>query len=103
MCLPCNSLGKKGFTCTRRSYKQGALRQFSTNFHVFAWIVKKFHNLLQGFLGLILSGNILKCDSGLFLYIRLGAAFPTREPFTPVCVYHSLKKSGRSINYEQSA
>lgn len=29
--------------------------------------------------------------------------FPTREPFIPVCVYHSLKKSGRSINYEQSA
>ena len=87
MCLPCNSLGKKGFTCTRRSYKQGALRQFSTNFHVFAWIVKKFHNLLQGFLGLILSGNILKCNSGLFLYIRLGAAFPNAHHTTAAFVH----------------
>ena len=36
--------------------------------------MKEIHHFLQGFLRLILTGHILKCDACLFLHIHLGIA-----------------------------
>ena len=70
-----------------RSHKQSSLGKLGSDFHVFAWIMEKLHNLLQGFLGLVLTCHILECDSGLLLDISLGAAFPNAHDATAAFVH----------------
>ena len=72
MCLSCHGLCEQGLSGSRRAYKQGTLGKFCSDCCIFVRIMQKFHNLLQRFLGLILSGHILKCDTGLLLYIGFG-------------------------------
>ena len=75
MGLASHSLRKKGFTGSRRAYEKSAFRKLGSDRRVLAGIFQKIHDLLKGFLGLILSGHILEGYAGLFLGINLGFVF----------------------------
>ena len=100
MSLTCYCLGEKSLTGTRRSYKQCALRQLGTDLNIFTRIVKKFHNLLQGLLGLILTCHILKGDPGLLLHIGLSAALSNSHYSTATLIHaaHEEHKKHKQKN-----
>ena len=75
MCLSCHSFGKKCLTSSRRSYKKGSLRQLGSDGSIFPRIMKKINYFLEGFLGFILTGYILKSNTCFLLDICLGTAF----------------------------
>ncbi len=72
MCLTCNRSGEKGLTCSRRAYKKGSLRKLGSDCGIFLRIMQEINNLLQGFLGLVLSCNILECYARFLLNVNLG-------------------------------
>ena len=55
-----NSLGKQGLTGTRRADKKSTTRQLGADFLVALRLLQKVDDLLEGFLGLFLAGDILK-------------------------------------------
>ena len=63
--LASDSLGEKGFTGSRGSDKQHALRNFATKPLEFTGILQELDNLLQLGFCLINAGDILKCDPAL--------------------------------------
>ena len=58
----------------RRADQQRALGQLCADGGVFLGIVEEIDDLYQGFLGLILSGDVRKRDAGLLFHIDLGLA-----------------------------
>src|SRR5699024_4190493 len=67
-------LRKQSLTSSRRSHKKRALRQLCSYTCVFPRIMEKIYYVLQGFLGLILSGHIPERHAGLLFHIHLGIA-----------------------------
>ena len=65
-------LGQQGLACAGRAYQQGSLGELGADARVTLGIVEEVHDFLQGFLGLVLSGHILKGDAGILLDIFLG-------------------------------
>ena len=55
-----HSLGKQGFTSTRRADKQSTTRQLGADLLVALRLLQKVNDLLEGLLGLFLAGDILK-------------------------------------------
>ena len=61
-CLTCNSLGKKGLTCSWRAYKEGTFWHGSSDLCIFVRIVEIVNDLCQKLLRLVLSCHIRKLD-----------------------------------------
>ena len=61
-----NSLGKQGFTGTRRADKEGTARQLGADLLVALRLLQKVDDLLKGFLGLFPACNILKGHAHIF-------------------------------------
>ena len=82
MRLSRDSLGEQGLTCAGRAHQQSSLGELGADLDIFARIMQKVHDLLQGLLGLILSGNIRECDAGVLLHILLGRtlAYTSHKP-----------------------
>ena len=74
MRLSCHRFGQQRLTCSGRSHKQRALGQLGADFGISSRIVQEIHHLHKGFLGFVLSGNILEGNTGFLLYIYLGIA-----------------------------
>ena len=74
ICLTGNCLGKQGLTSTGGAYQQRALGQLGTDICILFGVVQKVDDFLQGFLGLILTGNVLEGHTGLLFHIDLGLA-----------------------------
>ena len=55
-----NGLGKQGLTGTRRAHKKSTARQLGTDLLVALRLLQKVDNLLEGLLGLFLTGDVLK-------------------------------------------
>lgn len=55
-----NSLGKQGLTSARRAHEKSTARQLGADFLIALRLLQKVDDLLQGFLGLFLTSNILK-------------------------------------------
>ena len=68
-------LGQQGLAGARRADEQRALGQLGADARVFARVVQEVHDLGQGFLGLVLTGDVCKCLAGLGLRVDLGARF----------------------------
>ena len=65
-------LGQQGLACAGRAYQQGSLGELGADARVTLGIVEEVHDFLQGFLGLVLAGHILKGNAGILLDIFLG-------------------------------
>ena len=74
-CFSCNCLGEQCLTCTRRSYKKGALGHGCSNLRVFLWIVKIIYNFRKKLFRLVLTCHICKFNSCRRLHIYFGIAF----------------------------
>ena len=74
MRLTCHRLGQQGLTGSGRAHQQGAFGKPGADFGIFSGIVQEIHHFHQGFLRLILSGNIFESNSRLLLYIDFGIA-----------------------------
>ena len=85
--LTSNRFRKKSLTCSRRSHKQCTFRKFRTDTGIFPRIMKEIYYFLQRFLCLILSGNILKCNTGRLFHIHLGIALT--DPHHSAAFRHS--------------
>ena len=66
--------GKQGLAGAGRAHQQGALGQLGADFRIALGIVEEIDDLLQGFLGFVLTGHILKGDAGLLFHVDLGLA-----------------------------
>ena len=71
-CLAGHGLGDQGLTGTGRANQQCALGQFGADIGVFLGVMQEVDDLLQAFLGLVLTGHVLEGDAGLFFHIHLG-------------------------------
>ena len=59
-CLACDSTRKQRLSCSWRAYKQDALRNLRSDFHITVRVFKKVHDFLKLVLAFFLSGNILE-------------------------------------------
>ena len=67
-----HGLGKQRLTGARRADQQSALGQLCADLGVFLRGVEEIDDLLQGFLGLVLTGNILEGHAGGLFHVDLG-------------------------------
>ena len=67
-------LCKQRLTGSGRSHQQRALGKLRADLGISSRIMQEIHDLLQGFLGLVLTCHVLKRDAGFLLYINLGVA-----------------------------
>ena len=74
-CLAGYSLGDQGLTGTGGTHQQGTLGQLGTDVGVLAGVVQEVDDLLQAFLGLVLTGNVSEGNAGFFFHIHLGLGF----------------------------
>ena len=74
MGLSRHRLRKQGLSGTRRAHQKGSLGQLRADLGVFPRIVQEIHHLLEGFLGLFLTGHILERHSGVLLNVDLRSA-----------------------------
>ena len=72
MRLSGHSLCKQCLTGSGRAHEQSSLGKSRADLHILSGIMQKVHDLLQRFLGLVLSRHILEGNSGLLLDIDLG-------------------------------
>ena len=75
MRLSRHCLCQQGLSGSRRSHQQRAFWQLSADFGIILRIMEKIHYLLKGFLGLVLTGYILKSNPRFLLHIGTGFAF----------------------------
>ena len=69
-----NSLGKKGFTCTRRAYEKGSLRNLTAECCIFLRILEEIDDFHHFIFRSIKTGHILECN----LYAVLFCEFACR-------------------------
>ena len=92
--------GKQGLAGAGRAHQQGALGQLGADFRIALGIVEEIDDLLQGFLGFVLTGHILKGDAGLLFHVDLGLAL-AEAPHHPVAAHalgqgaHEHKEDGK--------
>ena len=55
-----------------RAHQQGALGQLGADLGVLLGVVQDVDDLLEGLLGLVLTGHVQEGDAGLFLHVDLG-------------------------------
>ena len=55
-----HGLGQQGLAGARRAHQQRALGELRADLGVFAGVVEEVDDLLQGLLGLVLTGHILR-------------------------------------------
>ena len=67
-----HGLGQQRFAGAGGAYQQRALGELGADGGVFAGVVEEVDDLLQGLLGLILTGHVLEGDAGLLFHIHLG-------------------------------
>ena len=72
--LPGNRLCQKRLSGSGRTDQESALRQLCTDLRIPFRMLQEIDCFLQGFLGLILAGDILEGHTGLVLHVHLGAA-----------------------------
>ena len=72
--FPCHGLCKQRLAGAGRAHKEGTLGELGADIGIALGIVEEVDDLLQGLLGLVLSGHILKGNAGLLLHIHLGLA-----------------------------
>ena len=69
-----NGLGKQGLAGTGRTHQQRTLGQLGADLGVLAGIMQEIDDLLEGFLGLVLTCHIVKGHAGFLLHVDLGIA-----------------------------
>ena len=74
MRLSRDRLRQQGLTGSGRTDEQAALRKLGTDLRVLLRMLQELNRLLQGFLRLILPGNILEGHAGLRLHVHLRTA-----------------------------
>ena len=67
-----HGLGKQSLTGARRAHQQRALGELRADVGVLVGVVEEIDDLLEGFLGLVLTGHIGEADAGLLLHVDLG-------------------------------
>ena len=67
-----HSLGQQGLAGTGGTHQQSALGQLGADFGVLLWVMEHVDDLLQGLLGLVLTGHIAEGDASLLFHIDLG-------------------------------
>ena len=67
-----HGLGKQSLAGTGRAHQQSALGQSCADGRVLLGVVEEVDDLLQGLLGLVLTGHVLEGDAGLLFHIHLG-------------------------------
>ena len=88
--LACHSLCQQGLTCSRRAYKQGALRYLSSQLGILAWVLQEVHNLLHLLLCALLSGYILERYAQVVGFlVQLGLALAHAEHSSAASAAHA--------------
>ena len=90
-----HGLGQQRFTGTGRTHQQRALGQLGADFGVLLGVVEEVDDLLQRFLGLVLSGHILEGDAGLLLHIHLGAGLADAAESAAHALGHGAGQEGQ--------
>ena len=67
-----HGLGKQGLAGTGGAHQKSALGKLGADGGVFLGVVEEVNNLLQGLLGLVLTGHVLEGDAGLLFHEHLG-------------------------------
>ena len=90
-----HGLGQQRFTGAGRTHQQRALGQLGADFGVLLGVVEEVDDLLQRFLGLVLSGHILEGDAGLLLHIDLGAGLADAAESAAHALGHGAGQEGQ--------
>ena len=88
MCLTGNGLRQQGLAGARRADQQCALRQLCTDGSVLVRVVQEVHDLSEGLLGFILTGDIGKGLAGLGLGVNLGVGFAEAHHVAAHVLHH---------------
>ena len=88
MCLTGNGLRQQGLAGARRADQQCALRQLCTDGSVLVRVVQEVHDLSEGLLGFILTGDISKGLAGLGLGVNLGVGFAEAHHVAAHVLHH---------------
>ena len=91
MCLPRNRLCQQSLTGSGRADEQAALRKLCADLGVLVRMLQELDCLLQGFLRLILSGDVLKRHAGFRLHVHLCAALADA---------HHAARAGHSAHHD---
>ena len=94
-----HSLGQQGLAGARGAHQQGALGQLGADLGVFLGVVEDVDDLLQGLLGLILTGHVPEGDAGLFFHIDLGVGLPHAAQAAPHLGGHVAEQEGEEHHH----
>ncbi len=72
----CHRLGDEGLAGTGGTHQQRTLGQLCADVGVLLGVVEEVDDLLQRFLGFVLTCHIFECDAGLLFHVDLGLALP---------------------------
>ena len=97
-CFTGYCLSQQGFTGTGGANQQRTLGDFCTDGGVFLGLVEEVDDLLKGFLGFVLTGDICKGHAGFLFHINLGLALADAHAAAHLAAYIPHQERKKEID-----